>query len=350
MSVQQIHDKILIDYSAGDFPCLAEQYSEFKLNKPLLGLNVLHATPIFKNFLPKILPLAASGANLFIVPPPGLPYDQDIFNFLGSNGFRVMTTAPTEIQYDIVYDCMGSHAHCNSKFGYVELTQSGNDRYKNSTKTCIQVDDSKIKLLEDLLGTSESILRVFKSINFDVSGKQIALFGYGKVGQGLYRRLLHAGANITVIEKDIGVAKHLPKSIAFSDKRRIIDCLSESDVIITATGSKEVFSELAPETFMEKKKILLNMGAGDEFGDKFKDEMIVNNKRPANFSLSEPTLLKYLDATFAMHNGSGVDLINADPLQGLIRPLKDTESQILKAVKTSNLWKEICELKLESYF
>ena len=43
------------------------------------------------------------------------------------------------------------------------------------------------------------------------------------------------------------------------------------------------------------------MGVEDEYGETFPADRVLNGKRPLNFLLEEPTQLRYIDATFALH-------------------------------------------------
>jgi adenosylhomocysteinase len=59
---------------------------------------------------------------------------------------------------------------------------------------------------------------------------------------------------------------------------------------------------------------LLNMGAEDEYGDKFSSERVFANKAPINFLLDAPTLIHYIDPIFFAHNKVCLNLLNSDQI------------------------------------
>ena len=46
---------------------------------------------------------------------------------------------------------------------------------------------------------------------------------------------------------------------------------------------------------------------------------MLNNKQPLNFILQEPTLLRYIDPTMALHNQAAVELISGGYTAGIQR-------------------------------
>ncbi|MDY5029522.1 MAG: adenosylhomocysteinase, partial [Hallerella succinigenes] len=57
------------------------------------------------------------------------------------------------------------------------------------------------------------------------------------------------------------------------------------------------------------KAVLANMGVEDEFSEDFPEERVLNKKLALNFSLEEPTHLKYIDASLALHAALGERLV-----------------------------------------
>ena len=72
------------------------------------------------------------------------------------------------------------------------------------------------------------------------------------------------------------------------------------------------------------------MGSEDEFGYKFSDESVLAKKMPINFTLSEPTLAKYLDPIFYIHNVALDVLINQRDNVGMIDVPKSLDEEILQ--------------------
>lgn len=340
--------------SKTDFPCLFRQYQKFRESRPLRNLRVLHSTPLFENSLPKILPLLASEAEVTVTLPASLPFDSETAKFVANSGVRFVERVNSSESFDIIIDCLGSASSISSRFGATELTRSGAAYYKNSSRPCLIVDDSRVKLVEDLLGTSDGLLRALKQLGIDIREKRVLLFGFGKVGKGIYVRLKRCGAIPSVVEIDPKVTRPWGfEAIAFDDQSHVLEEIKSADIIVTATGKPFALQSLPREPFFQTSKTLLNMGAEDEYGSSFSEAEIINKKHPANFILSQPTQLRYLDATFALQNTCCVDLVNySDRLRpGLQAPLSESEHKLLIEIKESNLiWQEICSLNLQSLF
>lgn len=331
-------DMIFKFFKKEDFPCLYEQYIRLSKTKPLLGVKVLNSTPIFKNFLPKLLPLIASGADLTIGKIEDFPFDQSIIDFV--KDLRIPIHSPeNNVTYDIILDCIGSKAHLPARIGYVELTQSGKQHYINHSKPCILVDEIKVKEIEDLLGTSDGFIRGMKKAGItNFTKKKVLLFGYGKVGKGIANRLTNKGADLTIIElKSKTKFIHDHKVVAADQIKTILEIVENSDIIVTATGISNLITNHYPVSpFLYNEKILVNMGAEDEYGHKFSDKQILNNKHPLNFSLPEPTKLVFLDPIFALHNECALDLISEHCKPGLITPKTEFEARIINILKKEN--------------
>lgn len=329
----------------GDYPCLDSQINFNEKNRPLSGLCVLHSTPIFFNFLPKILSLGESGASLTIVPPPGLQMDMQVYELLKELNFTVSMEAPSR-QFDIVLDCAGLHSTVSANIGSVELTKSGERRYLELNKNCISVDKSKIKLIEDVFGTADGLMRALEQERLSLIDRSVVLFGFGKVGKGVYLQARKLTEDIKVVEKCINVNNPWNVRLYHWEKTNEVEALiSSADVIITATGCKGFLREFDKSLFLNKT--LINIGAEDEFGENIDPKIVFNNKKPANFILKEPTRLKYLDATFALHNQSAIDLVSMPSFSGVIKPLDSTESKLFNILKLDEiLWRELCKLEL----
>ena len=71
------------------------------------------------------------------------------------------------------------------------------------------------------------------------------------------------------------------------------------------------------------------MGVEDEFGAGVPAGRVLETKRPLNFILKDPTLMKYIDATMALHNEGAVVLASKKMPAGLIEPDASTEERLL---------------------
>ena len=75
------------------------------------------------------------------------------------------------------------------------------------------------------------------------------------------------------------------------------------------------------------------MGVEDEYGPGVPDERVLEAKRPVNFILKDPTLMKYIDATMALHNEGAVVLVTGQHPAGLIEPGPETEERLLDVAR-----------------
>lgn len=106
---------------------------------------------------------------------------------------------------------------------------------------------------------------------------------------------------------------YFQKTLTISTKPlRIITIISFKPIIASYTGVKNLISTCFNKRLFEGK-ILANMGMKDEFGPLFKSEEVLFNKVPINFSLVEPTKMRYLDPIFYAHN-YGVEHILSNKL------------------------------------
>ena len=59
-------ERVARSYARIEYPVLARQFADFGRTRPLAGLRVLDATPVFENTLAKHAALAAAGAQLAV--------------------------------------------------------------------------------------------------------------------------------------------------------------------------------------------------------------------------------------------------------------------------------------------
>ena len=293
---------------------------QWGLTRPFRGLKVLVATPVFRNTLLQYRALVAGGAELSV----GLTFanDEKIVQLLGAAGVPVVT--PEEALaaegrgelFDLILDCAGCFAKCHPRIGFVELTRSGVQFYENAEVPVYVADSGIVKRIETSLGTGEGYIRALAELGYkDVENKNCVVFGSGKVGTGIVLQLLRLGACVRVVtDTSFG-------SNAFLDANgvEVTDCkdvgavaalVRAADFVVTATGVKDALA--VPEltrAFLESRAVLANMGVEDEFGADVPPERVLNNKETLNFILEEPTHLKYIDASLALHAALGEQLV-----------------------------------------
>ncbi len=324
-------------YQPEEYPALLAQIESWQSTKPLLGLRVLDGTPIFRNTLLKYVALLTGGAELTVVKGDGIPGDSNIIDLLGDFGIPVLAGAEARQQeFDVVLDCAGVNSEVKSRLGYVELTRSGMYHYQNCSKPVFLTDDSKIKEIETSLGTGDGFRRgMLQSGYGNFSGLRIVLFGCGKVGRGIAMYAIREGAKLVVVDD---LSKIRPVSgaemVDFRNRKSIEAMLDDTWCIVTATGRAGALRGcFNPARLVAGKTLIANMGVEDEFGPEIPPERVLNQKKPLNFILEEPTQLKYIDPTMALDNVGILELKSGNLSPGLNRPARELEEKILDVVR-----------------
>jgi adenosylhomocysteinase len=304
-------------YTTAEMPFLSELRNKVIKNKPYQGLKILHNIPLTIEAVLKIETLILGGAEVTASCITLLDPNPDAIKILQNANVDVQIEHLFQGEYDFHLDCCAELlAAPNPRIGAIELTQTGSELYKNANPSypAMSIDDSDLKLLETIFGTGDGFVRALKATdNWDLYDKKFTIFGYGKVGRGIAHSLMKLTDRIMVIDIDDG-AMHAAKKrgikyIDGTDINKVKKEIQDSDFIVTASGIKGILTN-----FYHLKKsdcgnsILANMGAYDEFGDNFTESEILFNKKPLNFSIQEPTTMKYLDPILYAHN-IAIDLI-----------------------------------------
>ena len=152
--------------------------------------------------------------------------------------------------------------------GLTEETTTGvhrlYEREKNGTLSlpAINVNDSVTKSkFDNKYGCRESAVdAIRRATDVMLAGKVAVVAGYGDVGKGTVASLVGAGARVIVTEVDPICA--LQAAMDGFPVKKMINAIQESDIVVTATGNKDVVSE---EHFkkMKDKAIVCNIGHFD---------------------------------------------------------------------------------------
>ena len=152
--------------------------------------------------------------------------------------------------------------------GLSEETTTGvlrlKEREQNGTLTlpAINVNDSVTKSkFDNKYGCKESAVdAIRRATDVMMAGKVATVAGYGDVGKGTVASLVGAGARVIVTEIDPICA--LQASMDGFPVKKMVDAVKQSDIVITATGNKNVVSK---EHFklMKDKTIVCNIGHFD---------------------------------------------------------------------------------------
>ncbi|SFA98213.1 adenosylhomocysteinase [Algoriphagus aquimarinus] len=138
------------------------------------------------------------------------------------------------------------------------------ERMKNGTlpMPAINVNDSVTKSkFDNKYGCKESLVdAIRRATDVMMAGKVAVVGGYGDVGKGSAASLSGAGARVIVTEIDPICA--LQAAMDGYAVKKMVDAVKEADIIVTATGNKNIITE---EHFrlMRDKTIVCNIGHFD---------------------------------------------------------------------------------------
>lgn len=352
-------------YSGAEYPVLGAFSREWAYTRPFEGLRVLVATPIFRNTLLEYRALLAGGAVLTVgcagtsAAGASMPCDDGVVRLLRESGIAVIS--PEEALaleasgrgFDLVLDCAGQFACLSPKFGFVELTRSGVHFYEGAAKPVYVADSGLVKRIETSLGTGEGYVRALRQLGYgpDFSGKKFVVFGSGKVGAGIVLQLLRSGAAVDVVtDTSLGVNAFLDANgvpvTDCKDAGAVVALVQAADFVVTATGVKGAL-DCPPvvEALLASEAVLANMGVEDEYGESIPSARVLAEKKPLNFILEEPTHLKYIDASLALHAALGEQLVRETANIALMEPPEDLERKILMTtVQEGLIGPEVCEM------
>ncbi len=346
-AAQRIREYLLPVYPEAEWPTLLAQADEWSRTRPLEGLRILDATPLFRNTLGKFMPLLAAGAEVCVPWRPLLPTSAEVEALLPRFGIRRVSKQDTA--FDIILDCAGQCNRLTPTLGACELTRSGVARYERATFPVFNVDGGRIKRIEAVLGTGESFLRAMATLGHtELAGRRLLVVGYGKVGRGIVHYAHKAGLCVTVA--DIAdKSTELPPGVGFvnaDDHEAFLAEALRSWCVVTATGQEGALRRrLTPATLADSPVLLANMGVVDEYGPAIPAGRILNNKKPLNFLLEEPTLMRFIETTMALHNACALELLTADLPHSCLLPPADVEERLLATATTAGfIGKDIAEI------
>ncbi|MDX5435554.1 MAG: adenosylhomocysteinase [Pontibacter sp.] len=138
------------------------------------------------------------------------------------------------------------------------------ERMKNGTlpMPAINVNDSVTKSkFDNKYGCKESLVdAIRRATDVMMAGKVAVVAGYGDVGKGSAASLRGAGARVIVTEIDPICA--LQAAMDGFAVKRMADAVKEADIVVTATGNKDIIGE-QEFRLMKDKTIVCNIGHFD---------------------------------------------------------------------------------------
>jgi adenosylhomocysteinase len=362
------------NYDPREYPAmslLADLWTEMR---PFAGLKVLAATPIFRNTLVQYRTLMAGGAELWVGRSLGtlgaaMPCDLKIVELVRQSGIPVISdedvrSGKVADDFDLILDCAGQFAFCHPRVGFVELTRSGVQFYEKSEHPVYVADSGIVKRIETVLGTGDGCFRGLEKLGYkDFEDRKLVVFGSGKVGCGIALQGVRRGMEVcTVTNTKLCNSSTDFSAVLTNNGVRIVDYLDDpalteaiagADFLVTATGVKHALTKPAVSAILANEHLVIaNMGVEDEFGEMVPQSRVLNEKAPLNFMLEEPTHLKYIDASLALHAALGECLLNDiaenngnAPFKGPNNPPDEIEQKILMTtIQNGFIGQEICDM------
>ena len=284
-----------IKLAEAEMPGLMSLREEYRTNKPLKGARIagcLHMTIQTAVLIETLVELGAevtwSSCNIFstqdhaaaAIAAAGIPVyawkgmnEQEFEWCIEQTVFFGEDKKPLNMILDDGGDLtnliLDSHKDLvNGIKGLSEETTTGvhrlYERVKNGTLPlpAINVNDSVTKSkFDNKYGCQESAVdAVRRATDVMMAGKRVVVAGYGDVGKGTVASFDGAGAIVTVVEVDPICA--LQASMDGYEVKKMKTCVSNADIVVTATGNKDI---LTSEHFkmMKDKTIVCNIGHFD---------------------------------------------------------------------------------------
>jgi len=276
-----------IEWARRHMPVLERIKSEFALERPLDGVNIvacLHVTVETANL---IRVLTVGGANVALTGSNPLSTQDDVAAALANDGTSVYAFhGETTEQYrtcieealklgphvtlddgaDVIATVHDAHPeYLDGVLGGCEETTTGVIRLRAMAAEralrypVIAVNDAETKMMFDnRYGTGQSTLHgIMNATNFLFAGKTVVVVGYGWCGRGVAGRAKGLGANVVIVEveprKALEAAMDGFRVMPMREAARI------GDLFITVTGD---ISVIRGEHFalMKDQAIVCNSG------------------------------------------------------------------------------------------
>ena len=336
---EKIRDFLSAYYTPAEWPTLLWQAEAWAQFRPLEGLRVLDGTPLYRNTLGKFMALIAAGAEVWVPARPGMPYDTAIMQMLPEFGIH---RAPRGMDdFDIILDCSGQFCELHPRLGAAELTRTGVHRYMHPHHPVILADSGRIKRIETVLGTGDGFFRALEQLGYgNLKNKQLLIIGCGKVGKGVLHYALKHGMKVSMADVTDKTAE-LPGNVNFvnaNNSSALNAAILSSWCTVTVTGHIAALRRvLNPAQILSSDVLLANLGVEDEYGPGIPDTRVLNQKKPLNFILEEPTSMRFIETTMALHNACALELLTADLPHLCMLPAPDVEERLLHIACTHGL-------------
>ena len=284
-----------IELAEAEMPGLMSLREEFGDKKPLKGARIagcLHMTIQTAVLIETLIELGAdvswSSCNIFstqdhaaaAIAAAGVPVyawkgmnedefnwciEQTLFAFEGDKPLNMILDDGGDLT-NMVFDKYPDLAEGIN--GLSEETTTGVlrlfDRERNGTlyTPAININDSVTKSkFDNKYGCRESLVDgIRRATDVMIAGKVAVVAGFGDVGKGSAESLRGAGARVIVSEIDPICA--LQAAMEGFEVKKMLDAIPEADIIVTATGNKDIIKGEHFE-IMKDKAIVCNIGHFD---------------------------------------------------------------------------------------
>ncbi|MHA2252533.1 MAG: NAD-binding protein [Candidatus Kariarchaeaceae archaeon] len=308
-TIEVFENSKLFQTQLAEMPIFQYLIKDYQKSQPFLDKNIAIAHVLVPNILPMIYSVIIGGGKVTITNccPPTI--DNATIDLLTEAGCTVNLDLPSAKEFDYALDCTAHFVDFAPKYGVVEVTRTGIHRYKQkaSSTIVVNVDNTKSKMIETFIGNPKAVLRGINTFIEDphtyLSGKTMAIIGFGKIGRGL-ARLFKQYCRIIVVDIDdraLNIAERLNFETVklIEDKQLNTENIKTTDIFITSTGHPGVVSNRFIKSSLNAS-LFLNVGASDEYGDDYSvEEVFMSKDKPFNFNLIPPTENKYIDPILA---------------------------------------------------
>lgn len=244
----------------------------FEREKPLQGIKIAGCLHITKETANLALTLQAGGAEVLLCGSNPLSTQDDVSAALVSHGVKVFAWHGNtqEEFYWCIRECLkhepniliddGADLIVTAHKEFPELISSGKllacqeetttgvKRFKAMEKAgalkvpLFPVNDARCKNeFDNELGTGQGVIAAIQGMHILMAGKTIVIAGYGHCSSGMALRARGLGAQVLVTEVD--PIQALKAVFAGFRVVPMDEAVKEADVILTATGCKDVVAE-----------------------------------------------------------------------------------------------------------
>jgi adenosylhomocysteinase len=290
--------KKFVELTLMDMPGISELRKMYSDTKPLAGIRITGCVIVTYETAAFIMLLKDLGANLRWCSDNNYASLDDACAYIASEGVPIFATSElTDEKYFWCFEQASNFSGGDGDTNWPQIViddgcditrflhEKHPEAYETIIGTCeqttcgvnfhhnlknegllksrvINVNESVTKSkFDNIYGSRESLLEgIQSSINVQIGGKRVIVYGYGEVGKGCAKVMRGLGANVCIVEID--------PIIAMQAKMEGFEILSRNnaaetgEMFITATGCIKTMAEQDLQ-LVKDGAILMNMGHGN---------------------------------------------------------------------------------------